>query len=427
MRSYLPLIKSEWRLIAFGFLMMFVSSPGQTFFIGLFGAQIRADFQISHGQFGALYSAATLSSAFLLLWTGPIIDRVELKKVAFAVVICLAAAMVLLSQSSAVALLFLAILALRQFGQGLISMTASTAMMRYIEKGRGKANSLMSIGYSASEAVMPAVIIMLLGFLAWRQVWLLLAMVIVVVMPIAIQLLLRRHNDRHQRYLDQQNTAPSVPHGTANSSTLNDAALVHRQWTRSEVVRDPFFYLLIPALLSQSMLYTGFMFHQMQLIAEKQWPLSLWAGLIALFSVVSISTSLTVGALIDRIGAQKFAPLVTVPMGLGLLILANFDSSSAAVIFMICMALSTGSQAATTAPFFAERYGNRHFASIKSLGTFVMVFLSALSPALMGWLIDAGWSIDELAFAGAVYVVLIVGMALFANRRAAARAELSQA
>ena len=43
-------------LIAVGFLLTFWSSPGQTFFISLFGDNIRELLSLNHAQFGSLYS-----------------------------------------------------------------------------------------------------------------------------------------------------------------------------------------------------------------------------------------------------------------------------------------------------------------------------------------------------------------------------------
>jgi len=86
MKSFLPLIKSEWRLLLFGFVMTFGSSLGQTYFIGLFGGEMRGDLGLSHGDFGAIYSSATLASAVMLLWTGSLIDRLDLPHYSYLVV-----------------------------------------------------------------------------------------------------------------------------------------------------------------------------------------------------------------------------------------------------------------------------------------------------------------------------------------------------
>ncbi|MEH6455523.1 MAG: MFS transporter, partial [Cocleimonas sp.] len=254
MKSYTSLIKNDWRLLMFGFVMMFFSSPGQTYFISLFGGEIRQDLSLSHGEFGGIYSAATLGSALILLWSGTLLDKIDLRKFALGVVVALAVACLLMSTSQNMFMLFLAILGLRQLGQGLMSMSSSSTMMRYIPANKSKANSLASMGYSAAEAMFPSIIILLLLSFTWRQSWLIIALVLVLCVPLLMLFTLREYPKKHQQYLadladnhEQKNT---------------DYSKSKRQWTRQEVIRDPLFYLFIPGLVSQSMLYTGFMFHQ---------------------------------------------------------------------------------------------------------------------------------------------------------------------
>ena len=412
MNSYIPLIKKDWRLLMFGFVMMFFSSPGQTYFISLFGGEIRQDLVLSHGEFGGIYSAATLMSALILLWSGTLLDRIDLRKFALGVVIALALACLLMSMSQNMFMLFIAILALRQLGQGLMSMSSSSTMMRYISANKSKANSLASMGYSTAEALFPSVIILLLVSFSWRQSWVIIAVALLICVPLLMSFTLREYPAKHQQYLadltytEQQQTTESH----------HSSSYFKKQWTRNEVIRDPLFYLFVPGLVSQSMMYTGFMFHQIHLIEEKQWSLTLWASLFILFSMTSIIASLLVGALSDKVGAVKLAPFTSLAGGIGLLILSSSNSQWVAVVFMLCMAISTGAQAALSAPFLAERYGNQHFGAIKSLGTFAMVLTSAVSPVLIGWFIDQGVSIDSLARAFALYAFVIVALAYLAYR-----------
>ena len=90
--SSLAALRSDWRLLAFGFLMAFASSAGQTYFISLFSQQFRDDFGLTHASFGLLYSAATLASGFLLVWAGGVIDRIDLRVFAAVVLFVVAAA-----------------------------------------------------------------------------------------------------------------------------------------------------------------------------------------------------------------------------------------------------------------------------------------------------------------------------------------------
>ena len=171
MRSFLPLIREEWRLLLFGFAMTFGSSLGQTYFIGLFSGEIRADLDLSHGEFGGLYSGATLASALLLLWSGSLIDRMDLRNYAFLVTLGLALGCALMAVSTGPLLLFFALLALRHFGQGLMSIAGATTMVRYLDHSKGKANALGGMGYSLSEATLPSLVIASIVILDWRQSW----------------------------------------------------------------------------------------------------------------------------------------------------------------------------------------------------------------------------------------------------------------
>ena len=141
MRAYAAFAARNKRLLAFGALMTFSSSFGQTFFISLFAGEIRAEFSLSDGEFGLIYSVGTLLSAAALLATGPLIDRIDLRACACMVLFGLAAACTALSFSESAILLIGIVFLLRQFGQALPGHTAMTAMGRYFDDGRGKAVS----------------------------------------------------------------------------------------------------------------------------------------------------------------------------------------------------------------------------------------------------------------------------------------------
>jgi hypothetical protein len=51
-----------------GALLTLVSSFGQTFFISLFAGESRKTFNLSHGDWGAIYGFGTFASAIVLIW-----------------------------------------------------------------------------------------------------------------------------------------------------------------------------------------------------------------------------------------------------------------------------------------------------------------------------------------------------------------------
>lgn len=406
MKSFLPLIRAEWQLLLFGFVMTFSSSLGQTYFIGLFSGEIRADLGLSHGDFGAVYSAATLASAIILLWSGALIDRMDLRRFSYMVTAGLAIGCFIMAGSTGVVSLFISILVLRHLGQGLMSMAGATTMVRYLDRHKAKANALSGIGYSLSEAILPSLVIALLAVLSWRESWIFWACVLLLLVPLLTMFLLRGHDARHTAYLEA--VAPDADGARVQS---------RKQWTRNEVIRDPLFYMFMPALLAQPMLFTGFMFHQVHLVEVKGWSLTVWGSIYLLYALVSTLFKLLTGIVADKVSALRLIPLMCLPFGLGFLLLAGSNGLWVAVAFMSLMAITIGIYSTISSPFFSEMYGTLHLGSIKSVTTAAMVFASAIAPVLMGLLIDVGVSMESMAIASACYIVFASLLAGIAVRR----------
>ena len=72
----------------------------------------------------------------------------------------------------------LAIYCLRLTGQGLMWHAASTSMARYYQKFRGLALSISSAGLPMGEALLPFLTVYLLTDMNWRQIWILIAIII---------------------------------------------------------------------------------------------------------------------------------------------------------------------------------------------------------------------------------------------------------
>ena len=397
------LFRTEWQLLLFGFLLSFWSAPGQTFFISLFGGAIREELSLSHGQFGGIYSLATLLSAIALVYTGTLVDRIDLKKFSVTIVLGSFIGCLLVSFSHSALLLLISIFLTRHIGQGLNTLTSVTSMVRYLEPIKGKATAISQTGYSLSEAIMPSIIISLILWLGWRTTWQVTAVTMLIIMVPAIFYLLRNHDIRHANYLKQLQALQAT-----------ERTYTRRQWTRSEVLRDKRFYMFLPGLLAHSILFTGFIFHQIHLIESKGWSLSFWGVLFSVYATVAFSFSLYAGHLIDKYGAARLIAISPLPLGLGLLLLSITSHSLTAVCFMLLLGLSSGFVNALSGPFYSELYGTKYLGSIKSLSTAMMVFSSSLSPFLLGWFFDRGVSIETLSFAGAIYVLIASSLAFYA-------------
>ncbi len=114
----IDIIRSNFKIIFFGFVFTFFSSVGQSFFIGLFNSNIREELNISHGEFGTIYGIATLCSSLTLIWLGKKIDDLKLVNYSIIVTGILFCASFFFSFISGIILLFIGIYLLRLSGQG---------------------------------------------------------------------------------------------------------------------------------------------------------------------------------------------------------------------------------------------------------------------------------------------------------------------
>jgi sugar phosphate permease len=377
----LSFLRAHGPLIAFGAFMCFASSFGQTFFISLFGGEIREAFALSHGEFGTVYATGTMLSAATLVWAGRLIDRMPLARFAVGVLLGLGGTSLLMGAAWSIPALGAAIFGLRLFGQGLASHTGITAMARYFE-----AEGIASLGHPIGEFMLPFLVVAAFAVTGWRSLWTGTGIALIAIAPLVF-LLLRGHGARDRALRERRQTEGPGE----NDKTLGD------------VLRDPGFWLRMPALVAPSFIFTGLIFHQVHLAETKGWPLELMAGSFSLFAVASVVTMVATGPAVDRFSANRLMPLFLAPLALACLLLFATDSPLAAPLFMALLGLNTGISFVMKGALWAELYGTAHLGAIRSFDHAVMVFSTGLAPAVMGLLIDGGASMEAIAMASAVW------------------------
>ncbi len=375
------------KVIVFGFIFTFFSSFGQSFFLGLFNTSIRDTLSISHGQFGTIYAMATLCSSILFIWLGKKIDDVNVFKFSLFVIPLLAFSCFFFSKIFSVTFLFVAIFLMRFSGQGMMSHTASTTISRYFTKSRGKALSAGWFGLSCGEFILPVLIVYLLTLYTWQNIWITISLIVIIFLPITSYLLIKNLK------LDSREE---------DSQKIQDKNI--KQWTRIEVLKDYRFYIITSNMLAMPWIATGVFVYQSFVTSSKGWGEYTLAQSFMSYSILTVSTLLLAGPLIDKFSSRKLLIYMNIPLLISTFVIILFDSSITAFIFLGLIGVSNGFANVLGSATWAEIYGVKFIGSIKALTTALMVFATAFGTALFGILIDNGFSIENIAIISAVYI-----------------------
>ena len=377
----------KFKVILFGFIFTFFSSFGQSYFLGLFNSSIRETLSITHGQFGTIYASATLCSSLLLIWVGKKIDDVNILKFAFFVIILLSFACFFFSKISSVLLLFVAIFLMRFSGQGLMSHTASTTISRYFTKTRGKALSISWFGLSSAEFIMPVLMVYLLTIISWQNLWVIFSIIVLIFLPIVSFSLIKNLN------LDSRES---------QDKNIKDEEI--KQWKRIEVIKDYRFYIISLNMLAMPWIFTGFAVFQSFVQTSKGWGPYTIAQSFMSYSIFSVLTLFLSGYLIDKFTSRKLLIFMNIPLLLSAIVLFFFDTPIIAFVFLGLVGISNGFANILGSSTWAELYGVKHIGSIKALTTALMVFATAFGTALYGFLIDIGFTIEEIVAVSGTYI-----------------------
>lgn len=393
--SYFAFLKDNAPFLAAGALLAFLSAFGQTFFVALFAGEIRTAFGLTNGEWGMIYMIGTGASAVAMVFAGGLADTFRVRVLGIGSICLLGCACLAMAFNSYALLLPIVIFVLRFAGQGMTSHVAAVAMARWFTASRGRALAFASLGFMMAEASLPLIFVALKRVVDWHLLWVLGALICFTMSPVIYRLL------RLER------TPKSVANETATTGMLG------RHWNRSDALRHPLFWALVPAIMFFPAFGTAFWFNQVYYAEIRGWS---HLSLVAVFPLGTIALGLSTvffGWAIDRFGAAWLMPFYLLPLIVAFSLYAFAPNVGWVAVGVILSGIAGGGQATLPSAIWAEFYGTRYIGSIKSAVAAVMVLGSALGPGLSGWLIDFGvdytsqllWFAASFAFAVAVMIL----------------------
>ncbi len=382
----------------FALIAALFSAFGQTFFIGLFGAEFQKALGLNAAGLGYLYGSATLLSGLLMFWLGELADRLLMSRAIAISLMILVMGAVLVSMAHEPLSLWMGFLLLRLGGQGLTGHLAIVAAARYALKNRGRSVAMASYGFIIAEASFPLFLAGLLNLLDWRQVWWVAATVLVLVAMPTLVAMARTFGGVDP--LERSAGGPVDLHKSGRP-------LPKRQLTRWTLLIEPKFVLTLPMVLGSAFVITALFLHQGSLAEIKQWPLSVIATAFVLFAVSQAVVAFVTGRLIDAFGSVVLLRFFLWPMAGALCVLGFGDSANGIWWVFAGLGATAGANGVLAGAIWAELFGLKQLGLIRGVYAAFMVGSSAIAPMLFGQFLQLQWPLSWVAVMGVFFGVVL--------------------
>jgi len=377
--------------LAFGSILMAMSSFGQTYFVSLYGQDLRQAFGLSDGGLAGLYAAGTVMSAVTLTWAGRMIDYTTTRRFTLAVTLLLVTACLLVSGVQAAWMLCAGFYLLRLGGQGLMVHTALTATARQYPLDAGKVLGAIALGLSLAQALFPLAAVQINYLTGWRIAWLINAAVLIAGVALAVSC------------LPHAAKKPLRTFRKRGAEKVREASV----WKNRNLL------LALPAVLASSFITTGFFFHQARLAEEKGWALSWVAGWFIAYAITQAVSLLSFGPLIDRLTPRRLLPWFLLPQGAGMLALWLSSSQWVTPFYLIVTGVSSAIASTLATALWVQLFGSAQLAKVRSAVEAGTVLASGASPVFMGVLIDHQVTLRIQAL---ICLIFILAASLVATR-----------
>ena len=358
-----------WRIVGLASLVGALSGPGQSIGVSVFREAMALDLDTSDTAVSAAYMVGTLGAATALPRLGRWIDEVGVRRAMTIVAVAFGGVLAHMSLIRHVAWLAVGFLGIRMLGQGALSLAARVSVVHWFERRRGVALGVSMTLTAAGMAVVPLVLSLGVSAWGWRITWMAAAGVVLFsVLAIARFGMVDRPSDLGQ-----------VPDGGVEAPVGGpDDGEPAPSPSRVDVLRSPAFWMLAAVASANSLLITGMVFHQTNVLGELGYSDARAAAMFLPQAIGAIAGGLAFGWASDR-RARFLLPAAIALLLAATCLLGGMGTTTTSVFaYSIGLGICTGGGAAVNGALLPALFGLRNIGSVSGLLHLISVVNSAL-------------------------------------------------
>jgi len=380
-----------WVIVWVAMLGIFASGPAQSHTFSVFIGPIAAELGLSQTAMASAYGLATLVAAFCLPLMGRFLDRVGARRMLAVVALVFGAGCAAFGFAGGMIWLALGFAALRFLGQGSLMLGSSNMVSQWFSQRRGFALGLMALGFAISMAVHPMVAKWLIDLVGWREAWIWLGISTwVLLLPPVLLFVVSKPEDVGLRP-DGVSTPADIgkPQGATEEGDEND-------FTLSEALRTPTFYIVAAGLFTLSMLVTTLHFFQVSIFSDQGLDTEVATVAFAVSAVTMIAMMPTLGRMLDRFPTERMFAGGLLVLATTLVIAAQVSGITSAVLYALAFGVANAVSMTYYTFMWPRYFGRTHLGSIQGTGQMIGVVGASLGPLPLGFAKDYFGNYDAM-------------------------------
>ena len=409
-------------MLSAGVMSSFATVPTQGPIVGVFNQPIRDDLGWSATDISIAFVIGTVAGGFVAALIGNVLDRRGARAVATISGVIIALTMIGLSRMQEPWHFWLFFGIARATAASGAQLSVMVSVASWFVRMRGRAVGFLGTGQRAAQAIMPLPLVAIMGWLSWREAWLVLGVLVVVFLVIPSAVLVRRRPEEFGLLPDGQ-TSGARPSGDQTAGMIDEASeRVEVTWTLSQAKRTKQLWFLIVGQGGVILSLNATNLHMTAHLQDNGLSLALAATVTTIFAATGALTVLPWGFAMEHIHVRYLGLASTSLLVVAMLMLVSASSFIAGVVFGLTYGVAIGAWTVTSRMLFANYFGRQHFGSIRGFAMRLMVLANPAGPLLAGLIRDRTGSFDTVfyIFAGIFVVSFLSFLAAVPLREPAA-------
>ena len=380
-----------WWLVGISGFVMVISTVPLFHAMSVWAVALEREFGWNRTQLGFALTFTRVEGGLMGPIEGYLTDKVGTRRMVFIGLIILGAGFIFFGQVQNLWMFYLAYI-LMAIGQGLGSwIPLMTMLTRWFSRRRA-----MALGWSNMGSRLGALI--LVPLIAWsidpdqdRLGWRMTATILGIFMIVVagpISRLIRNQPQDYGLLPDGDQPAPTGAPATAPTAGVAASRPIVTDFTASEALRTPAFWLIAFGHGFTSMVILAIMAHLGLLMIDKGYQLQDAAFVVSAYTAVAMGFQLVGGYVGGRIPIRVALALFTSLQAIGVIVLVFADSLSTFYVFAVLFGAGFGGRNPLTVAIRGDYFGSASFGKILGLSTVPMNVLLLIAAPLVGWMRD---------------------------------------